>query len=93
MLRSFTISSCSDDENHLLQVLVKPGTRLQKGVLFCIFLLRNIEVATHRKPVLHATIKIDLVWLLEFLQDGFSLVALLRREDGIGFCGRQDMSA
>jgi hypothetical protein len=72
--------------NHSLQPLVKPGTGLQEGTLFCVFLLGDAEVAADGKAMLDAAVKIDLVWLLDFLEDDFSLVAFLGWEDLVGFC-------
>jgi hypothetical protein len=79
--------------SHLLQPLVKPPTRLQEGTLFCVFLLRNIDIATNRKAMLHTAVKVDLVWQLDVFEDDFSLMAFLGRENCVGFCVGRDMSA
>jgi hypothetical protein len=75
--------------NHLLHPLGKPATGLQEGALFCVFLLRDAEVAADGKAVLDAAVEIDLVGLLDFLEDDFGLVAFLGCEDGVGFWRRR----
>lgn len=69
------------------QVLVEPGDGLDKGLLLGKLLLLVVQVAADREAVRGAGEEVDLVRLLGLDENLLRLVALLGREDGVGFGG------
>jgi hypothetical protein len=69
------------------QMLIKPSNSLQERLLLRILLYLLACIASQREAMRNSTVKVDLVWLLGGYEDLFGLVALLGREDGVGFCG------
>lgn len=75
------------------QVLVKPPNSLVKGLLLGPPLDPDGEVATHRKAVLDAAEKVDLVRLADLLQNLLGLVALFGWEDLVRLRGGDGQGA
>jgi hypothetical protein len=70
------------------KILIKPSHSLQKGLLLGKPLHLDSRVATHGESVLDLREQVDLIGMAGLLENLLGPVALLVREDGIGFGGR-----
>lgn len=67
----------------LLDILVKPGDRLDKGLLLGVLLARLGEVASHGEAVLNVGEHVNLVGQIKLVENLLTLVALLGCEDKV----------